>query len=168
MRSTSPNRFVLLAAALGLILLLPTPSEAQERSQNPLVRDVAAGAALGSRLRVTLPGRIRTHGELVEVGDTHFTIRPEGGPVLRLGGADRVLVERRANHAAQGALTGGLFFGTFGSFGGVAAAALSNRNRWLGAFMGVAIVGGVGAGLGALIGASLPRWVRIAPMEGSF
>lgn len=147
-----------LAAAVLLGTQAPVPVLAQDGS-TPKV------AEIGQRVRITAPSRsmLEMVGTVQGRTANGLLFRPdEGAGALEVPfeSVTRLQIRRRHSNAGTGALIGGLVGGVLGGVAGAASGC--DADQWCvgpagGSLvaLGVVLVGGVGAGLGALIGSAI-------------
>jgi len=156
----------------GLVTMASPPAWAQARDTlSAAQRAGFALAHLGGGQRVRIWQKrvfFERQGQVVSSSGDLLTLRVEGARIeVPASDVDSLWV-RRGNHAGTGALIGGVVAGlAVGAFG----AAVSKSDCEGGyacheasAFFGGLLIGGVmGSGVGALIGAAVPRWQRWVP-----
>lgn len=163
-------RRVVLTATLATIAAAE-PAAAQDRVGTPAVEALLRNVGTGARLRVVDVDGERLDGRYWGVVDGQLRLRPTSGPDLLLGPERVAAVDMRVSSAGSSARIAGIAGAAVGGTLGFAAGALCDYpgcgSILTSVVVGAAIVGGVGAVLGAVVGDLLGAWVPIHPVPPS-
>jgi hypothetical protein len=136
-----------LAGLLLVLVAAPLPAQAPADSLMQLLQQARTQRWI---VRVTAESVVAHQGVVTQVSDSSFTVAGQRVPLARITMLERKMSSRRS--LRTGAIVGGLLGGGLGALGAAFACSMDESGDGCSevVILGIALVAGIGAGIGGL------------------